>query len=203
MPIAAIMLCGCSAAENGGSPAAAKRAAGLDPKAAERAYANCHGASELAGAIDVSWSTQVSRLSEHRAFRESMKVPLPEGNSRILFWSSGAHHTMVSSSVVAVRDASGKWHTSGIGETTSMLAGVEPNRMTLERDLSPDEGRVLDQLLGDPCLYASPTFQRNPNIVAGGAEQTMEIETPKQRWISSWFGRLTPQQAGVINQITR
>ncbi|MCC2978635.1 hypothetical protein [Sphingomonas sp. IC4-52] len=84
-----------------------------------------------------------------------------------------------------------------------MLADIEPNRMTLERSLSSEEGRALDQLLADPCLYASPTFQRNPNIVAGGAEQTMEIETPERRWISSWFGRRTPQQAGVINQITR
>lgn len=203
MPIAAIMLSGCLAAENGRNPAAVKQAAGLDPKAAERAYASCPGASELAGATDVSWLRQVSRLPEHRAFRESMKIPLPEGDSRILFWSLGAHHSMVSSSVVAVRDASGKWHTSGIGETTSMLAGVEPNRMTLERDLSPDEGRVLDQLLADPCLYGSPTFQRDPNIVAGGAEQTMEVETPKGRWISAWFGRRTPQQAAVINQIAR
>ncbi|WP_231022579.1 hypothetical protein [Sphingomonas sp. IC-11] len=132
-----------------------------------------------------------------------MKVPLPEGGSRILFWSSGAYHSMVSSRVVAVRDWQGKWHTSGFSEATSMLADIEPSRMTLERSLSSEEGRALDQLLADPCLYASPTFQRNPNIVAGGAEQTMEIETPGRRWISSWFGRRTPQQAGVINQITR
>lgn len=197
------MLGGCFAVEKARSPAAVMQAAGLNPKAAERAYANCPGASGLASATDVSWSPQVSRLPEHRAFRESIKVSMPEGDSRILFWSSGAHHTMVSSSVVAVRDAVGKWHTSGIGEATSMLAGIKPNRMTLERDLSPEEGRVLDQLLADPCLYASPTFQRDPSIVAGGAEQTMEIETAERRSISSWFGRRTPQQAAVIHQIAR
>jgi hypothetical protein len=131
-----------------------------------------------------------------------MKIPLPEGSSRILFFSSGVHHTHVSFSVVAVRDAQGKWRTSGIGEEGPGLLRIEPRPLNaLERELSPEESRALDGRLADRCLYASPTFQRNPNIVAGGAVQTMEIETPGRRWISSWHGVRTPQQEAVIDLI--
>lgn len=196
--LAALMLTGCLAGEK------VRRGSDLrEPDEAKRTFASCPGADALATATDVSWAPQTSRLAEHRALRTRMKIPLPEGTSRILFWSSGTHHTSFDFSVIAVRDAQGRWRTSGIGEQGPGLPSIAPRPpLTLERDLSVDEGRALDRALADPCLYASPTYQRNPGIVAGSAVQTMEIETPQRRWTGSWVGIRTPQQASVVNLIT-
>jgi hypothetical protein len=175
-----------------------------EPGVSKGAFDDCPGANASAQAADVSWAPQASRLAEHRALRERLNKLIPEGASRILFWSSGRHHTLVSFSVIAVRDAHGRWRTSGVGEEGPGLSPIEPTPMPpLERELSQEEGRALDQVLADPCLYASPTFRLGPNIVAGGAVQTIEVEMGTRRWISSWFGARTPQQETVVSLIAR
>lgn len=172
-------------------------------RGAERAYTKCPGAKALKQAADVTWEPQDSRLAEHEAFRQRMNAAMPTGETRILFWSYGIHHTSATFSVVAVREADGTWRTSAVGETGPGLLRIDPSATDpLDRTLSVDEGRALDVLLADPCLQASPRFQRNPNIVAGGATQTIEIETEGRRWIASWFGVRVPQTEAIVTAIT-
>ena len=205
-PLATLILTGCFAGEQArSSPAVVQGGSNIGKSgAAEQAFASCPGASALATAADVSWAPQTSRLPDHRTLRERMKTSFPKGPRRILFWSSGMHHTRVSFSVVAVRDTQGRWRTSGIGEEGPGLLAIEPRPLQrLERKLSPEESRNLDQALADRCLYASPTFQRDAGIASGGSVQTLEVETPEQRWVSSWFGVRTPQQEAVISLISQ
>lgn len=84
------------------------------------------------------------------------------------------------------------------------MLSIEPRPMqVLDRELTPEQGSALDQALADPCLYASPRFQRDPNIVSGGAVQTIEIETPEGRWVASWFGARTSQIESIIELIAK
>lgn len=180
-------------------------AAGETPaEATKREFANCPGAAELTKLADVSWEMQASRVQDHQAFRARLSAPMPSRPTRILFWSFGAHLESVTYSVIAVRNAEGRWHTSGVGVKNIGIPVSPPSLMTpLDLDLSPEQAAALDQMLKDPCLYAAPTFQRNPSIAAGGAEQTLEIETPTKRRVAAWFGVRTPQQEAVINLIAQ
>ena len=119
-----------------------------------------------------------------------------------MLWSSGTHHTSVQYSVIAVRDAAGAWRTNAVGEEGPGLLAIKPQPMQiLDRALSSEEGQALDRALADPCLYASPTFQRNSGIVAGGATQTVEVDSPSRKWVASWFGVRTPQEETLVNMI--
>ena len=203
MLIAVLLLSACTAAGRSGTLAQET----ISPQSlpfgvAEREFAQCPGADALSRAANVSWEPQSSRLDRHRALRARLNSAVPEGATRILLWSSGKHHTSVSLSIIAVRDARGEWRTSGVGEEGPGLLPIEPRPMdVLDRNLTPEEGRALDQALEDPCLYASPRFQRNPDIASGGAFQTIEIESPGRRWVASWFGARTPQIEAVVNLI--
>lgn len=175
-----------------------------EQRIAHRRFAKCPGAQELKNAANVSWQAQASKLTDHIKLRERLKAPMPEGSHRILFWSSGMHHTRVQFSVIATRNTNGTWQTNGVGEESSALLPMEPKIWPeLNRNLSFEASRALDRLLADPCLYASPRFQRAPNIIAGGAIQTIEIETPERRLVASWWGVRTPQQEALVNMITQ
>lgn len=173
-----------------------------EQRIAQRRFAKCLGAQELKKAVNVTWLAQASKLPDHIKLRERLKVAVPESTHRILFWSSGTHHTRVQFSVIATRTADGTWHTNGVGEESSAMLSIKPETWPAwNRNLTLEAGHALDTLLADPCLYASPRFQRNPNIIAGGAIQTIEIETPERRWIAAWLGTRTPQQDALVNMI--
>ncbi|MEG8029854.1 hypothetical protein [Sphingomonas aerolata] len=177
-------------------PASAKQQAKQTP---ESRFASCPGAAALKEAANVEWTEQPSRLEDHESLRKRLGVPMPVGSTRISLWTFGKHHTSVSYSLIVVRDEKGRWHTNGIGEEGPGLLPIEPRTLKIiNRALSPEQGRALDQALADQCLYASPTFQRDPGIVSGGAVQTFEVETRTRRWVSSWFGVRTPQQDAVM-----
>lgn len=169
----------------------------------DQSFAGCPGKAQLLKMVGVSWDPRPTKWQDHKALREHLHTPIPEGPTRILFWSFGVHHTSVSFSVIAVRNAQGQWHTNGVGEEGPGLLQIAPRPWgALDRDLSVAQGRKLDHLLADPCLYASPRYQRDPAIVAGGAEQTLEIESAEHHWIGSWFGARTPQEEAVVESIS-
>jgi hypothetical protein len=167
-------------------------------------FGKCPGADALGKAVDVSWEAQASRLSDHLALRKHLRTAMPVGTVRVMLWSTGMHHTSVQFSVVAVRNAEGEWHTSAVGEEGPGLLPIEHHPMqTLDRALTSEEGLALDKALADPCLYASPTFQRDPSIAAGGATQTIEVDSPSHKWVGSWLGTRTPQEENLINLIAK
>jgi hypothetical protein len=158
----------------------------------------------LGKATDVSWKAQPSQLSEHVALRNHLGAAMPVGTARIMLWSQGTHHTSVRYSVVTVRNAEGMWHTNAVGEEGPGLLPIEPHPMqVLDRALTTEQGKALDQALADPCLYASPTFERDPGIVAGGAVQTLEIDLSGRKWIGSWFGMRTQQEEKIVGLIAQ
>lgn len=190
-----LLLLGC------GEPS--RSVATLGPVAAERLYRSCAGSSKvLKKATNVSWRPVKSKIEEHRSLRDRLRLSFPSGSDRILFHSLGSHHTTAQFSVVAVRRGDGIWHADAAGETGPGLLQI-PTTATPHKayDLSREESRRLDGLLKDRCLNAAPTFMRDPNIVSGGALQTLEIETAGDRAVLSWFMIRTPQEEQIINLI--
>jgi hypothetical protein len=176
--------------------------AGADMVAERRRFAACPGADALARLQNVSWSPQSSRLDDHRKLREELRAPLPEGRSRILYWShQDAPYFDVS--LVAVRHANGRWHVTQVGEAEGGIAEAGMARLRgVDGQISVKQGRALDKLLADPCLYAAPTFQAYRYPGGGGEIQTLEIETPKRKRVASWVLVNTPQQQAVIDLLT-
>jgi hypothetical protein len=165
-------------------------------------YQACPGQDVLQRATNVEWGTPQSRIDWHRALRDRLHAPLPEGATRILWYANSSHLVTTSFSVIAVRGADGRWHVDGAGETVPWIDGAQPTPMSrMERDLSPEEGRRLDSLLEDPCLYAGPTSLTDPHGLVGGMAGTLEIEMPARHWIGTWFAVTTPQEDGVLQMI--
>jgi hypothetical protein len=167
-------------------------------------YQACPGQDVLQRAADVEWRRTDSLIEAHRSLRAAHHLPLPEGSTRILWYANGGDLATTTFSVVAVRSGEGRWHVDGVGQTQIWIQGAQPTPMPrLKRDLDAEESRRLDALLEDPCLYAGPTFLRDPTIIAGGLFGTLEIETPARRWIGTWIALPTRQENDVLQMIGR
>jgi hypothetical protein len=82
------------------------------------------------------------------------------------------------------------------------MQGARPQELPgIDRDLSGQERRMLETMLEDPCLYLGPTFMDDPQIIVGGAIQTLEIDIPGHHWVGSWHGIRTKQIDDLINLI--
>ncbi len=172
--------------------------------ALDKAYRKCPGNDILASAVDVAWSPQESAIARHREFRAKKGLTVPEGETRILWFASGGDLGTTTFSVTAVRRQDGIWHVDGVGETQIWIKDTPPTPMPpLNKDLSLADSRALDGMIADRCLLRGPTFQRDPHIVAGGLISTLEIETPKHRWIGGWWGDWTPQEGAITNLLGR
>ena len=174
------------------------------PANAERRFRTCPGSEILAKATDVTWKPQVSKADGHRDLRARLKLDFPDSGDRILLHSIGVHHTAVEFSIVAVRRPDGIWHVDEAGMQSGGLLRLEPEALPhKEYDLSATDSRRVDALIADPCLLAAPTFLRDPNIVAGGALQTLEIATKRRSAVLSWFGLRTPETERLIKLVAR
>lgn len=198
--LSAVSLCGCAAFSQQARPAA-------EPPTPQQAYAACPGQDVLARAASIRWqqtpAAEVGRsLEKHRALRDAWNAPVPEGDVRILWYGEGGDLGTTRISVMAVRRPDGIWHTSGVGDSRIWIEGAKATQMPpMERDLAVDDSRRLDQAIADPCLYAGPTFLRDPNLVAGGQLNALEILTPEHRWSGSWHVLPTLQEKAVISLI--
>ena len=165
-------------------------------------YSVCPGQDILKKASDISWGKVESMLAKHETLRRDYHALIPTGTARILWYAEGGDLETTRFSVIAVRDAQGLWHSSGVGESVAWIQGAKPTPMNpLSRDLTAEESRALDKLLEDPCLYAEPTFLNDPTVVAGGLFSTLEVEIPGNQWRGSWHVLPTKQESAVIDLI--
>lgn len=179
---------------------------GFDLRATKReaVYKSCPGSEALRKAADISWKPAESKATRHRDLRARLNLGFPEGGARILLYSIGSHHTTVEFSVVAVRRTTGLWHVDEAGQESGGLLRIEPQTLPHKKyDLSARDSRRVDALIRERCLLAAPTFLRDPNIVAGGAYQTLEIVTGRQSTVLSWFGLRTPEVEKLIKLVAR
>jgi len=177
-------------------------AAVADPGGSAKAYAECPGSEGLASAADVQWTPAKSALTDHQSFRRSLGLKVPKGQPRILWYGNGGDLATTTISVVAVRKLDGIWHVDGVGQSQIWIKGAKPDRLpTIDRDLDVAASRKLDLLIVDPCLVSGPTFQRNPNIAAGGLINTLEVETSAGHWVGGWWGAPTAQEEAITKLI--
>lgn len=168
----------------------------------QKAFARCTESSRLGSAADVKWEPADSALRDHEIFRRSLGLTIPDGRPRILWYGNGGDLETTTISVIVVRNPAGIWHIDGVGQSQIWIKGAKPSRLpNIDRDLSAEDSRKLDTLIADPCLTGGPTFQRNPNIAAGGMINTLEVETADGHWIGGWWGAPTAQEQAVIDII--
>lgn len=171
---------------------------------AERRYRQCAGSEVLAKAADVSWKPVGSEAARHRLLRARLNLDFPDAGDRILLHSFGTHHGTVEFSIVGVRRPSGIWRVSEAGEMSGGLLPLDPKALPHKAyDLSAKDSRQVDAFIADPCLLAAPTFLRDPNIIAGGAQQTLEITTRRRSVVLSWFGLRPPEAEKLIMLVAR
>lgn len=194
--IALLLLVCCAAPSGGAEPPQTAHA--------ERRYRQCPGSAMLGKAVDISWKARRSVEARHRDLRARLNLDFPEARDRILLHSFGSHHSTVEFSIVGVRRPDGIWDVDEAGQETGGLLPTEPRIFPHKRyRLSAAESRQVDALVADPCLLAAPTYLRDPNIVAGGAEQTLEIVAGRRYVILSWFGMRTPEAEKLIELVAR
>jgi len=144
----------------------------------------------LANARGAAWAPAPDARAEHRALRARLGVAMPDAPTMVLFHVDSAHHTRWEGSVVAARGEDGRWSVDRIGEESSQLltirARVEPRT---ERLLSAAEGRRLDALLADRCLYAEPDRQAPRDPGSGPTFFAMHVVTPARSRTVAWSGR--------------
>lgn len=174
------------------------------PVQLERSYRTCAGASLLRKATDVSWRPAESMIEEHRGLRKRLGLDFPEEGERVFFHSTATHHTSVQFTVVAARRADGLWHVDEAGEEGPGLLQIPVRPLPHKSyDLSASESRRVDALLENPCLGAAPRFLRDPDIMSGGAFQTLDIVTAKRRLTLSWFGLRTREEERLVRLIAK
>jgi hypothetical protein len=170
----------------------------------ERIYKGCAGSEVLRKAADISWKPAESVAARHRDLRARLNLPFADRGDRILLHSFGSHHTTVEFSIVAVRRSNGIWHVDETGEESAGLLETKPKALPHKAyDLSAGDSRRVDALIANPCLLAAPTFLRDPNILAGGARQTLEIITRRRAAVLSWFGLRTREVEELIKLVAR
>lgn len=124
------------------------------------------------------------------ALRARHGIASPASKTIVHIYTIAVHHLREEFSTIAIRDASGHWQVSDVGETGGALAPAKdeliPER---KRTLSDVEGRTLDRLLADHMLYHE-TFvaHRQPEI--GEPFHHIEVVTPGRRLEIDWIGRL-------------
>jgi hypothetical protein len=198
-PVLGVGLCAVAAACALPPPEPAPGPAGL-----ERVYRACPGAGMLRKAANVSWAPAESMTEEHRTLRKRLGLDFPEKGDRVFFFSSGTHHTSVQFTVAAARGPDGLWHVDEAGEEGPGLLRIPVSPIPHKSyDLSASESRRVDALLADPCLRAAPRFMRDPEIMSGGALQTLDIVTARGRLTVSWFGLRTREEERLVNLIAK
>lgn len=167
----------------------------------QKAYQKCIGAGVLPDGDTISWTAAKSALPQHLALRASLKAPMLEGQHRILRYASGGDLSTTTYSLVAVRAADGKWIVDTVGQSRIWIKGAIPTPIApSHRTLSAEDSRKVDAALENPCLYTGPTFQNDPHVV-GGLYNTLEVETPRHRWVGGWHGWRTPEEDAITQLI--
>lgn len=176
----------------------------MGPDHSARIYQSCPGREALGNAVNISWTQRESLVTQHRALRQRLGTSLPEAGKRILLFAAYAHHTRVDHSLVATRQADGIWYVDQVGEEKGGILAIETKALPRKAyALSASESGQVDALLKGRCLYASPTFLRDPNIASGGVVQTLEVEAPRRRAVLAWLGFSTPEVEQLVKLILR
>ena len=93
-------------------------------------------------------------IEPHRALRQELGVALPDAPVRVLIYSEGGHLATTRISIVAVRNAGGRWRTDAVGRSRIWVKDAPPSDMPhLARTLSAEDSRAVDVILADPDLW--------------------------------------------------
>lgn len=148
-----------------------------------------------------STSAPFAAIAESLSLRQRLGAGAPQTASSVYVETSAVHHTRVLFSTIATRSEDGVWSVSTVGEETSGLLKINPRPIPERtKQLSAEEGRVLDRLVASPGV-----FHENPRSVefegVGIPEMTMEIVTPNGRTVIRWRGELKGKAGDVANLV--
>jgi hypothetical protein len=149
---------------------------------------------------------QVSKVREsHAMLREMSHAAFPSSKTTILIMLSSGHHDFTTLSYVATRDKRRQWTVDKVGRTTSELPEVPARLHTvIQRVLPADQGKLLDVLLNDRCLYAQPylaTISAYPPGL-GGWETSIAVVSPKGKYVGRSSGPMPSVAGKIVSAVT-
>jgi hypothetical protein len=117
----------------------------------------------------------------HRSLRRALKVATPRSPVRIAVFDEGGHMVTTRTSIIASRDADGRWRTTSVGRSEIWIGGATPMDLPqFDRTLSIDQGRRIDELLAEPAFWREAPLvedgSRPPPL--GQIIRTVDVITP-------------------------
>jgi hypothetical protein len=165
-----------------------------------RRYIACEGNELVTEAAKIDWGQQKSKFDEHKKLREELHALIPDASSRISLYELGGDLATTYRSVVATRDKDGRWKIDTVGKSKIWIETATPSIFPQTQiTLDQVKNLKLEKLLGDKCLYASPTNFVSSKIGVGTLGKVMEIETPKRHFTVSWQGKATRRVAELAD----
>lgn len=147
-----------------------------------------------------------SRAVDHQALWRSAGVELPPSGQKVMLYSVGGEFETIDESIVAVREAPGLWRLTRVMRVASHIpprpdsGAPVPSLTVADGSVSGEDGRRLEQALGDQNFYLEPVscFPIEPPPI-GQAQETLE---------TSWNGRVRRFEAfgappGISGKVVR
>lgn len=153
------------------------------------------GAGSLPDRPGETWSREPVAEAADR-LRKRLGLKVPASAPRLVAYRSAVHHSSVQWSVVAWRDADGRWTVERGGEEGGGLLEMERRVWKTETWALPAAtGEALDRLLGEPSIFDEPPLGEEPAV--GGLNSSLEIVSPSGRRSICWSGKLM----GILGQV--
>ena len=160
--------------------------------AARKQLSRCGRAdSALAALPDTAWQPTQDAVQEHKVLRQALGEAMPAAPTMIRVFASGGDLATTAFSIILVRGHNGLWRGTAAGRNQIWIQDAPPTIFPRkEWTLSAKNGRRLDTIIHDRCLYAEPAnfYDRKMAPPVGALAYRLDIVTPSQRRSVSFFG---------------
>jgi hypothetical protein len=142
----------------------------------------------LAKLPDTAWVSSPGAMQDHRLLRQALGEAMPIASTMILVHAHGGDLASTEFSIVVTRGDDGAWHGTAVGRTQIWIPDTPPTILPRKAwTLSADNGRRLDAILDDRCLYAEPgDFHGKDAPAVGALGFQVDIVTPSH-WRQVFF----------------
>lgn len=140
----------------------------------------------------------------HRVLRSAVGGTLETAPTMVLLHLVSSHHSTTELSYVAVRRKDGAWTMTKAEQTSSGLLAITPESFAVNPIiLAATDGKKLDALIANPCLYAEPQNPKMTNLPAVEEWHTaLVVVTPSRTHIGRYFGRMPGLSGEVVTALT-
>jgi hypothetical protein len=159
---------------------------------------------QLAQEPNTMWRAGDSALADHESLRTALGEDLPRTKAMVMIYGAGGHLATSQYSIVVTREVDGRWRGTVVGRS-KIWVGDAPYQPFPRKawTLSVQDGRQLDGLLGNKCLFAEPVIFEGDDSGVSPRDALLirlEIITPARRHRASFLsGQVKGLTARVVD----